>query len=213
MEIAPENLPWQSVYNILVGSVVPRPIGWISTVDPAGRPNLAPFSFFNAVCPNPPHVLFCPNVRITDRQTKDSLHNVRETGEFVVNIVTEDLAEAMNLTSAELPMEVNEFEFGGLSVSPSKAVRPPRVAVSPIHYECKVSHIFDLGDQPGAGSVVIGRVIHIHVDESVLFGGDKIDLAKLKPIGRLGGNGYCKVRNLFKMVRPPSQIKAEKFPG
>jgi len=213
MEIAPENLPWQSVYNIFVGSVVPRPIGWISTVDPAGRPNLAPFSFFNAVCPNPPHVLFCPNVRITDRQTKDSLHNVRETGEFVVNIVTEDLAEAMNLTSAELPVEVNEFEFGGLSVSPSKAVRPPRVAVSPIHYECKVSHIFDLGDQPGAGSVVIGRVIHIHVDESVLFGGDKIDLAKLKPIGRLGGNGYCKVRNLFKMVRPPSQIKAEKFPG
>jgi len=213
MEIAPENLPWQSVYNILVGSVVPRPIGWISTVDPTGRPNLAPFSFFNAVCPNPPHVLFCPNVRITDRQTKDSLHNVRETGEFVVNIVTEDLAEAMNLTSAELPVEVNEFEFGGLSVSPSKAVRPPRVSASPIHYECKVSHIFDLGDQPGAGSVVIGRVIHIHVDESVLFGGDKIDLAKLKPIGRLGGNGYCKVRNLFKMVRPPSQIKAEKFPG
>ena len=127
MEIAPENLPWQSVYNILVGSVVPRPIGWISTVDSAGRPNLAPFSFFNAVCPNPPHVLFCPNVRITDRQTKDSLHNARATGEFVVNIVTEDLAEAMNLTSAELPVEVNEFEFGGLSTSPSKTVRPPLV--------------------------------------------------------------------------------------
>jgi len=209
MEIAPENLPWQSVYNILVGSVVPRPIGWISTVDSAGRPNLAPFSFFNAVCPNPPHVLFCPNVRITDRQTKDSLHNARETGEFVVNIVTEDLAEAMNLTSTELPAEVNEFEFGGLSVCPSKAVRPPRVAESPVHYECKVAHILDLGDQPGAGSVVIGRVVHIHVDESVLYGGDKIDLPKLKPIGRLGGNGYCRVTDLYKMVRPPSQIKVE----
>jgi flavin reductase (DIM6/NTAB) family NADH-FMN oxidoreductase RutF len=209
MEIAPENLPWQSVYNILVGSVVPRPIGWISTVDSAGRPNLAPFSFFNAVCPNPPHVLFCPNVRLTDLQIKDSLHNVRATGEFVVNIVTEDLAEAMNLTSTELPAAVNEFEFGNLSISPSKAVRPPRVAESPIHYECKMVHIFDLGDQPGAGSVVIGRVVHIHVDESVLFGKDKIDLARLKPIGRLGGNGYCRVTDLFKMVRPPSQIKVE----
>jgi flavin reductase (DIM6/NTAB) family NADH-FMN oxidoreductase RutF len=209
MEISPEDLPWQSVYNILVGSVVPRPIGWISTVDAAGRPNLAPFSFFNAVCPNPPHVLFCPNVRITDRRTKDSLHNVRVIGEFVVNIVTEDLAKAMNLTSTELPAEVNEFEFGGLGISPSAAVRPPRVAASPVHYECKVAYIIDLGDQPGAGSVVIGRVVHIHVDESVLFGGDKIDLAKLKPIGRLGGNGYCRVTDLFKMVRPPSQIKAE----
>jgi len=131
----------------------------------------------------------------------------------VVNIVTEDLAEAMNLTSTDLPAEVNEFEFGGLSISPSTAVRPPRVAESPVHYECKMAHIFDLGDQPGAGSVVIGRVVHIHVDELVLFGGDKIDLAKLKPIGRLGGNGYCKVTDLFEMVRPPSQIKAEKFPG
>jgi flavin reductase (DIM6/NTAB) family NADH-FMN oxidoreductase RutF len=152
MEISPEDLPWQSVYNILVGSVVPRPIGWISTVDAAGRPNLAPFSFFNAVCPNPPHVLFCPNVRITDRRTKDSLHNVRVIGEFVVNIVTEDLAKAMNLTSTELPAEVNEFEFGGLGISPSAAVRPPRVAASPVHYECKVAFIIDLGDQPGAGS-------------------------------------------------------------
>jgi flavin reductase (DIM6/NTAB) family NADH-FMN oxidoreductase RutF len=116
MEILPEDLSWLSVYNILVGSIVPRPIGWISTVNLVGQPNLAPFSFFNAVCPNPPHVLFCPNVRITDRQTKDSLLNVRATGEFVVNIVTEDLAEAMNLTSTELPAAVNEFEFGGLSL-------------------------------------------------------------------------------------------------
>ena len=209
MEILPEDLSWLSIYNILVGSIVPRPIGWISTVNLVGQPNLAPFSFFNAVCPNPPHVLFCPNVRGTDHQAKDSLLNVRATGEFVVNIVTEDLAEAMNLTSTQLPDEVNEFEFGDLSISPSKAVRPPRVAESPIHYECKMVHIFDLGDQPGGGSVVIGRVVHIHVDESVLFGKDKIDVTRLKPIGRLGGNGYCRVTDLFKMVKPPSQIKVE----
>ncbi len=212
MEIVPEDLPWQSVYKILIGSVVPRPIGWISTVNSAGRPNLAPFSFFNAVCANPPHVLFCPSVRIEDRQPKDSLRNVRATGEFVVNIVTEDLAEAMNITSADLPAEMNEFEIAGLTITPSTAVRPPRVAKSPIHYECKVVHIFELGKQPGAGNIVIGRVVHIHVDESVLFGGDKIDLAKLKPIGRLGGNGYCRVTDLFKMVRPSSQIKPKEFP-
>jgi len=209
MEISPEDLPWQSVYNILVGSVVPRPIGWISTVDSAGRPNLAPFSFFNAVCPNPPHVLFCPNIRIADQNSKDSLRNVRATGEFVVNIVTEDLAEAMNLTSTELPAEVNEFEIGNLGISPSKVVQPPRVAASPIHYECKTAHILDLGDEPGGGSVVVGRVLHVHVDESVLFDKDKIDVTKLKPIGRLGGNGYCRVTDLFKMVRPPSQIQVK----
>ena len=209
MEITPKDLPWQSVYKILIGSVVPRPIGWISTVNSDGRPNLAPFSFFNAVCSNPPHVLFCPSVRIENYQPKDSLCNVRATGEFVVNIVTEELAEAMNLTSTDLPAEVNEFEVAGLSMSPSSAVRPPRVAASPIHYECKVAHIFDLGDQPGAGSVVIGKVVHIHVDESVLFAKDKIDVTKLKPVGRLGGNGYCRVTDLFKMVRPPSQIKVK----
>ncbi|MEJ2657182.1 MAG: flavin reductase family protein [Desulfobacterales bacterium] len=207
MEVAPEDLPWQSVYKLLIGSVVPRPIGWISTVDSAGRPNLAPFSFFNAVCANPPHVLFCPSVRIEDRQQKDSLRNARATGEFVVNIVTEDLAEAMNLTSTDLPAEVNEFEISSLRTSPSTVVRPPRVAASPIHYECKVVHIYAVGDQPGAGNVVIGRVVHIHVDESVLFGGDKIDLAKLKPVGRLGGYGYCRVTDLFEMIRPASQIK------
>ena len=209
MEITPKDLPWQSVYKILIGSVVPRPIGWISTVNSDGRPNLAPFSFFNAVCSNPPHVLFCPSVRIENYQPKDSLCNVRATGEFVVNIVTEELAEAMNLTSTDLPAEVNEFEVAGLSMSPSSAVRPPRVAASPIHYECKVAHIFDLGDQPGAGSVVIGKVVHIHVDESVLFGKDKIDVTKLKPVGRLGGNGYCRVTDLFKMIRPPSQINVK----
>ena len=148
MEVAPEDLPWQSVYKILIGSVVPRPIGWISTVDPAGRPNLAPFSFFNAVCANPPHVLFCPSVRIEDRQQKDSLRNARATGEFVVNIVTEDLAEAMNLTSTDLTAEVNEFEISSLRTSPSTVVRPPRVSASPIHYEYKLVHISAVGDHP-----------------------------------------------------------------
>lgn len=207
MEIDPLSLPWKSVYKILIGSVIPRPIGWISSIDIDGCANLAPFSFFNVACGNPPHVLFCPMIRGTDQKPKDTLSNVRATGEFVVNIVTEGLAQAMNLTSTELPAEINEFEYSGLTPQPSATVRPPRVAESPLHFECKVATIFDIGDQPGSGSVVIGRVVHIHVRQDVLLGSDKIDLEKLKPIGRLAGSDYCRVTDLFQMIRPPSQIQ------
>jgi flavin reductase (DIM6/NTAB) family NADH-FMN oxidoreductase RutF len=145
-------------------------------------------------------------VRGTDRGEKDTLRNVKQTGEFVVNIVTEELAEWMNLTSTELPSEVDEFTLAGLEKMPSVVVRPPRVAASPVHFECRVVQIVELGDEVGAGSVVIGRVVHLHVSERVLVGGDKIDLAELKPIGRLAGAAYCRVSDVFEMVRPPSQI-------
>jgi flavin reductase (DIM6/NTAB) family NADH-FMN oxidoreductase RutF len=206
MEITPEKYPWNSIYKIMIGSILPRPIGWISTIDLTGRPNLAPFSFFNAVCGNPPHVLFCPMIRGTDLSRKDTLSNVQAMGEFVVNIVTEELAEAMNITSTEFPPEVDEFEAAGLEKMPSVRVRPPRVAASPIHYECQVVQIVDLGSQPGGGSVVIGRVVHLHVDERVLISGDKIDLYALKPIGRLAGSAYCRVSDVFDLPRPPSRL-------
>ena len=208
MEVNPDSLPWQSLYKIFIGSVVPRPIGWVSTLDAMDQPNLAPFSFFNAVCANPPHLLFCPMVRGMDRSSKDTLNNVRATGEFVINIVTEELAEAMNITATELPPGINEFERANLQSAPSVVVRPPRVAESPVHFECKLAQIIDLGDGgPGSGSIVIGRVVHVHVDERVLIDGDKIDLLELKPIGRLAGFGYTRVTDLFEMVRPPSEIK------
>jgi flavin reductase (DIM6/NTAB) family NADH-FMN oxidoreductase RutF len=206
METSPEQLPWRSVYKLLIGSVVPRPIGWISTLASDGRANLAPFSFFNVVCPNPPHVMFCPEIRSTDGAVKDTLRNVRASGEFVVNIVTEALAEAMNMTSQELPPEVDEFAVANLITAPSHVVRPPRVALSPIHFECRVTQIIELGTDPGGGSLVLGRIVHLHVDDSVLIGGDKIDLDQLKPIGRLAGSAYCRVRDLFYMDRPPSQV-------
>lgn len=207
MEIDPSAYPWQSLYKLMIGSVVPRPIGWISTADAGGRPNLAPFSFFNAVSARPPHVSFCPMVRSTDEHPKDTLRNVRATGEFVVNIVTEALGPAMNLTATEFPTEVNEFEAAGLTPVPSLAVLPPRVAESPVHFECRVAHIIDLGDgEPGSGSVVIGRVLHLHVADELIYGGDKIDLRKLQPIGRLAGNSYCRVSDVFELIRPPSQV-------
>ncbi len=206
MEFDIATLEWRTAYKLLTGSILPRPIGWISSLDEQGRRNLAPFSFFNAVCSNPPHVLFCPSIRGTDGGYKDTLNNVRATGEFVANIVTEALAEAMNLTSTELPPEVDEFELAGLTPVPAVTIEAPRVAESPIHFECRVAQIIELGRELGGGSLVLGRVLHIHVADDVLFDGDKIDLAKLKPIGRLAGASYCRVTDLFDMPRPPSQL-------
>lgn len=207
MELNPETVPYSAVYKFMTGAIVPRPIGWISTVDANGTPNLAPYSFFNAVCANPPTVLFCPGVRASDRQPKDSLINVRHNGEFVVNIVTESTAQAMNLSAQELPAGVNEFEVAGVTAAPSVVVKAPRVAESPVHFECKVVQIVDINPEPGGGSVVIGRIVHVHVDDSVLLGEDKINPHALQPIGRLAGTSYAHINDLFDLIRPPSKIK------
>lgn len=207
MEYPVSAHPWQSIYKILIGSIVPRPIGWISTVDMYGLANLAPFSFFNVVCANPPHVLFCPMVRSTDGQLKDTLRNVRDTGEFVVNIATEELASSLNLTSTELPANIDEFEYAGLSKLSGRIVTPPRIAESPVNFECKVTYIHEIGTQPGSGSIVIGEVVYIHIDDSVLIAPDRINLDELKPIGRLSGQAYCRITDIFEMVRPSSQLK------
>jgi flavin reductase (DIM6/NTAB) family NADH-FMN oxidoreductase RutF len=202
MEITPSDLPHQSVYKLMVGSIVPRPIGWVSSIDADGRPNLAPFSFFNAVCSKPPTLLFCPLIRGSDAHPKDTLRNVRTTGEFVINIVSESVAEAMNHTSAEVPSEVDEFALAGVTPMPSVVVKPPRVGESLVHYECKVSQIIEISDQPGGGSIVIGEIQHIHVDDSILIGTDKIDPYKLQAIGRLAGSTYTRTTDLFDMIRP-----------
>jgi len=201
MEIETGQIAWQSMYKLMIGSIVPRPIGWISTVDIAGTPNLAPYSFFNAICSNPPHVMFCASVR-SDETHKDTLHNVRATGEFVVNIVTQSLAEAMNITSGDFAPGNSEFAAAGLTPAPSKTVRPPRVAESPIHFECAVTQIVEVSDLPGGGSIVIGRVLHLHVDDTLLIGVDKIDIAQLQPIGRLAGTGYARINDFFDLERP-----------
>ena len=210
MEINPTTLPHQSIYKILTGSVLPRPIGWISSIDMDGRPNLAPFSFFNVVCSNPPTVLFCPSIRGTDGKTKDTLNNVRMTNEFVVNIVTEELFQAMNASSIEAPSDFDEFDYAGLTLAPSVAVKPPRVAESPIHFECKVREIIEIGNEPGGGSIVIGTIVHIHADDGVMIGEDKINLTALKPIGRLMGSGYCRVTDIIEIERPKNILGAKK---
>lgn len=206
MEIVPEELAYRDIYKLLTGSIIPRPIAWVSTLNDAGQPNLAPFSFFTAVSSKPPTILFCPGIRSTDGGQKDTYHNIRASEEFVINFVTEALAEAMNITATELPPEVNEFERAGLTPAPSTAVRPPRVAESPIHFECRLKQIVTIHDNPGGGHIVIGEVVHMHFDDSVYKEGNYIDLQAYDAIGRLAGGGYARTRDQFIIQRLPPEI-------
>lgn len=206
MELDPTNTPWKTLNKLMSGAIVPRPIGWISTINQNGQPNLAPYSFFNMVCANPPTVVFAPMIRSTDGRPKDTLNNIKMNGEFVVNIVTEKLAEAMNLSSMETLPDVNEFDLAGVTAAESVEVKAPRVAESPVHFECKVRDIIEISDQPGGGYLVTGTVVHMHFDDGILLGTDKVDLAALRPIGRLAGGDYVRMTDLFNMERPGSQI-------
>jgi len=183
--------------------VVPRPIGWISTLSAAGVPNLAPFSFFNAIGEAPPMVMFCANGEHVEGGEKDSVRNVRETGEFVVNLATWNLRDAVNQSSAGVSRAVDEFKLTGLTPAPSLRVHPPRVSESPVSLECVVSDIYDLPfDQSGEfGWMVLGRVLGMHIAEEVLVDG-RVSIAKLHPIARLGYREYAAVEQIFTMARP-----------
>jgi flavin reductase (DIM6/NTAB) family NADH-FMN oxidoreductase RutF len=191
METAARDLPWRDTYKLLVGSVVPRPIGWISSRSPEGINNVAPFSFFNVACAAPPIVTFAPMRDGDTGEKKDTLHNVEATGEFVVNIVTEPLLERMDLTGEDFPPEVDEFAAVGLTAAPSRVVVPPRVAESPVHFECRVRQVLHFGETAGSGALVIGEVVHLHVDDALLDGG-RIDPARLQPVARMGGPRYAR---------------------
>jgi len=185
-------------YKLLIGCIVPRPIAFVSTLSPEGVRNLAPFSFFNAVCGNPPVVSFASGVR---HPPKDTLTNVRATGEFVVNIVTEEIAEKMNLTSGEYPADIDEFEIAGLTPMPSDLVKPPYVRESPVNMECKLIQIVDISANVLGGSLVIGEVIRFHIDSGIT-NGFRVDAEKLRAIGRMGGNEYTRTSCRFEMIRP-----------
>ncbi|MBS1272317.1 MAG: hypothetical protein MAGBODY4_01458 [Candidatus Marinimicrobia bacterium] len=208
MEIDPHSQPFRDNYKLLIGSVVPRPIAFVSSQNADGRLNLAPFSFFNAVCPNPPTIMFAPVNRSADGTRKDTLLNILETEEFVVNIVTEDIAENMNIAATEYPKQYNEFEEAGLTPAPSVKITPPRVKESPINFECKLTKHVSIGEDgtPGSGNVIIGEVVYFHVADDLYHEG-RIDLEKLKPIARLAGDDYCRVTDLFAMPRIPYETK------
>jgi flavin reductase (DIM6/NTAB) family NADH-FMN oxidoreductase RutF len=189
------------VYQALIRIVTPRPIAWVSSVDGAGHPNLAPFSFFNAFGSNPPVVVFSPVVR-RDGGLKDTLLNVQATGEFVLNAAVEALADQVNQTSRELPRGQNEADLAGLRLIPSVLVRPPRVAEAPVNLECKLLQIVPIGTGPGAANLVIGEVLMFHIDDALLDDRGQVDPRKLRTIARLGGDSYCRSTDLFEMRRP-----------
>jgi flavin reductase (DIM6/NTAB) family NADH-FMN oxidoreductase RutF len=197
----PAQIAPLDIYKLMIGMIVPRPIAFVSTIDAAGIRNLAPFSYFTACSSNPPVVCFCASVRSGPRPHKDTLENIRATGEFVVNIVSEEIAAQMNLCSAEVPPEVDEFELSGLTPMASDLVKPPRVAESKVQMECRLRQILVVSEKPGGGSLVLGDVLRFHIEESLLDG-YKIDPEKLKAIGRMGGPMYTRTRDRFEMQRP-----------
>jgi flavin reductase (DIM6/NTAB) family NADH-FMN oxidoreductase RutF len=183
--------------------VAPRPIGWISTLSAGGVPNLAPFSYFNAVLDFPPTVMFSASGPHKEGGVKDSALNAEATGEFVYNVATWALREAMNQSSAAVPREVDEFELAGLAKAPSRLVKPWRVAASPVQLECKTVRVLSLPtSKPGVENrVVFGEVVGVHIDESVLVDGH-LDLTRVQPIARCGYQDYAVVESLFPMPRP-----------
>lgn len=207
MNLSPSNLSHSELYGIILNSVAPRPIAWVSTLSAAGQPNLAPFSFFNCVCVEPPLLAFAPGLRPPKHsgsvhgEAKDTLRNIRDTREFVINVVTYELAEVMNQTSGEYDASINEFELAQIASAPAQIVKAPRVAESPVSFECKLYQILDFSTSPQSGSLVIGEIVSIHVDDSHLQQG-KLDRNSLDLVGRMGGIQYTRTTQRFEMVRP-----------
>ena len=196
-----QKLPPRDAYAWMVSAITPRPIAWVSTISVGGKTNLAPFSFFQGVCANPPTLLFV-GANDRDGRKKDSVVNVEQVPEFVVNIVPYALREPMNATSAPLPHGESEFERFNIATAPSLKVRPPRVAATPVAIECVLDRIVRIGEGPLAANVVFGRMVCAHVDEAVLGASGAIDPAKLDTIGRMGGEAYTRTGQFFSIPRP-----------
>jgi len=207
MNVLPSSLSHRDLYNLILNSVAPRPIAWVSTVSAAGQPNLAPFSFFNAVCIDPPLLAFAPGLRrprsagSTNGEPKDTLRNIRETKEFSISIVTHDLLEPMNITSGEHAATVNEWELAKVTPEPSQLVRAARVKESPVSFECKLYQILDFSPAPASSSLVIGQVVSVHIDDAYLKDG-RIDRNSLDLIGRMGGIQYTRTTTRVELARP-----------
>lgn len=202
MLIDPQNLNNKDRYKLMIGSIVPRPIAWVSTMDAAGNLNLAPFSYFTAVCPDPMTLLFCPGYSSVRNRQKDTLLNLEQVPEFVINITNEETAEAMNMSATEFEHGRSEFEWAGVTPAASQSIRVPRVAEAPIAFECKLQQIVMVKDGPGGGAAVFGEVQNIYVRDDVYKDGYVL-LDALKPIGRLAGSGYTRVTDLFELARVP----------
>lgn len=203
LSINPKELAPAKLQGYLQTAVSPRPIAFASTIDENGTPNLSPFSFFNVFSSNPPILIFSPARRVRDNTIKHTLINVQDTKEVVINIVNYDMVQQMSLSSTEYPDGINEFEKAGFTMLASDLIKPFRVAESPVQFECKVNEIIALGDQGGAGNLVICEVVKIHIREEVLNENNMIDQNKIDVVSRLGGNWYSRANaGLFEVEKP-----------
>ncbi|TAM91995.1 flavin reductase family protein [bacterium] len=202
MNLVPSERPWQDAYHILIDAILPRPIAWVSTLGPDGERNLAPFSFFMPVSANPMTLAFAPmrRGRMPDVK-KDTLRNIEACGEFVVNVVTRRHADAARRSAHRLPIDADEFERAGVSAAPSIDVAPPRIAESPVSFECVTHRIVDLGDEAGGGHLIIGRVLRVHLADELLDDRGRVVHGRLEPVGLIGAEDYLGLGGLFELAR------------
>ncbi|NBC09128.1 MAG: flavin reductase family protein [Bacteroidetes bacterium] len=202
--IDPKDTPTKDLHQYLLGAVAPRPIAFASTVDEEGRANLAPYSFFNCFSSNPPILVFSSNRRVSNNTTKDTLHNIEQTQEVVINVVNYSMVRQMALTSVDYPQEVSEFEKAGLTPVPGDLVQPFRVKESPAQMECKVQQVIPLGETGGAGHLIICQVVRMHLREDVLDENGKINPHKMDLMGRMGRAFYVRASGeaIHKVFQP-----------
>ncbi|MFC5048022.1 flavin reductase family protein [Aquimarina hainanensis] len=201
--IDPSQVTTGKLHGMMLGAIGPRPIAFASTIDGDGNPNLSPFSFFNVFSANPPILIFSPARRVRDNTIKHTLENAQKTKEVVINIVNYDIVQQMSLSSTEYPKGVNEFEKSGLTMVSSEKVAPFRVGESPVQFECKVNEIMPMGNEGGAGNLIICEVVLMHVKEEVLDEAGKIDQHKIDQVARMGGNWYSRANmGMFEVPKP-----------
>ncbi|HIE99157.1 MAG: flavin reductase family protein [Fuerstiella sp.] len=201
MDFDPADVRASVFYQQMIHCIVPRPIAWVSTISIDGITNVAPFSYFTGVGSRPPSLLFCP-ANNRDGEPKDTLRNIQDTGDFVVNIVSSSVAKAMNASAASLPPEESEFDVFGLTASSSVKITAPRVSESPVQFECCKMHILNIGDGPGGANIVVGSIVHVHIDDNVIGAKDLVDPDLLDAVGRMGGLSYCRTKDRFDLPRP-----------
>jgi flavin reductase (DIM6/NTAB) family NADH-FMN oxidoreductase RutF len=206
ISLSPGDSEPRQVYKLMTGIIVPRPVALVSTVDSGGVANLAPFSFFTGVGSAPPTLLFCPAVRARSLGAgndlrKDTLRNVEQTGEFVVNTVSDEISAAANRTAAEVAPEVDEFELSGLTPKASELVRPARVAESPAQMECKLLQVIYTSREPGGGVIVLGEIVRFHIRKD-LVDNFRVDPEGLDAVGRMAGNTWARTRERIELTRP-----------
>ena len=201
MDFDPADVRPAVFYQRMIHTIVPRPIAWVSTVSESGVTNVAPFSYFTGVGSRPPTLLFCP-ANNREGQPKDTLRNIQQTQDFVVNIVPFALAKKMNASAADLPSDESEFAACDLTAIDSAKVKSPRVADSPVQFECTLRQVLNIGEGPGGANIVLGNVVHMHIDDSVVGVNDLADPDLLDAAGRMGGLSYCRTSERFSLDRP-----------